>query len=352
MGKLAIYKYFSFMILVITIMMSVFTFFGLFGGNANPAHETAMSLIVLLLPFFIAGNIITLIFWLIRLRWHWAAIPFLTLLFCIPYVGTFYQPSLFSSNDERQGDFKIASYNVALFGREITGFRADDILSEMREQHVSILCLQEYMEQSGDRDNTASYQSYFGHTAMGRNDMVIFSQFPIKASGIIDFGATNNSGMWADIDMKGKLIRIYNVHLETTGFNRTLHKAAKQRMEHDSPLQNSIILNAIYGNFTRGMAVRAGQANIIARHISDCKIPIIVCGDFNDVPYSYTYRTMKGDLVDGFTECGKGFMSTLRGDKRVRIDYIFHDESFHGIEYYKKELSYSDHDPVFMSIAF
>ena len=50
-------------------------------------------------------------------------------------------------------------------------------------------------------------------------------------------------------------------------------------------------------------------------------------------------------------ECGSGFMYTYRGDKRVRIDYIFHDKGLKGLSYYKKELSYSDHYPVFMHIA-
>jgi hypothetical protein len=61
---------------------------------------------------------------------------------------------------------------------------------------------------------------------------------------------------------------------------------------------------------------------------------------------------VKGDLVDGFVECGKGYMSTMRGKKSVRIDYIFHDKNLEGLSYYKLNVSYSDHDPVFMKIAF
>ena len=69
-------------------------------------------------------------------------------------------------------------------------------------------------------------------------------------------------------------------------------------------------------------------------------------------PYSYVYRTMLGDLTDGFRESGEGIMYTYSGKKRVRIDYIFHDEQFQGESYYTKELTYSDHFPVFSKIAF
>ena len=100
------------------------------------------------------------------------------------------------------------------------------------------------------------------------------------------------------------------------------------------------------------MIARSGQANQLAMDMRECEVPIIVCGDFNDVPYSYVYNTMLGDKIDGFKECGSGFMNTFRGGKKhVRIDYIFHSKEMEGVSYYKKELSYSDHYPVFMRVA-
>jgi exonuclease III len=58
-------------------------------------------------------------------------------------------------------------------------------------------------------------------------------------------------------------------------------------------------------------------------------------------------------MVDGFKECGSVWMYTYRGmqNKPVRIDYIFHEESIEGISYYKTEMTYSDHYPIFMKIA-
>lgn len=350
MGKLAVYKYFAFMFLVVQLLVSAFTFFGLFGGAADPGKNTALAMLVYILPIMVLLNAILALYWIIRRRWHWLAIPAVTLICCIPYVGTLYQPSLFRSYDESKSGLKIASYNVALFGREMTGFKAEDILSEMKKQKIDVLCLQEYMERSGDKENSKSYKEYFSYMCKGRDDMVIFSRYPIKSQDIIDFGPTNNSGMWADIDVNGKLIRIFNVHLETTGFNRTLHKAAKMEME-GAHIEENALVKAIYGNYTRGMIVRAAQANIVAQKIRESNLPVIVCGDFNDVPYSYVYKTVKGDLVDAFKECGHNWMYTFRGKKKVRIDYIFYDEQFTGEHFYKMDLSYSDHYPVFLKLS-
>ncbi len=347
MGKLAVYKYTSLMFLVIQIVVSIFTFVGLFGGSSNPVSSTATAMIVFVLPLLILANAVLLVYWLARRRYHWAAIPVVTLLCCIPYIGTIYQLRALPADDETLPGFKLASYNVAAFGRETSGFMAQDILSIMKQHKVDILCMQEYLDVSGDKKNSDSYKEYFPYMAVGKDDMVIYSRYPIKKSKAIPFEDTNNSAMWADIDINGKAIKVFNVHLETTGFSRTLSRVKKMEMKGRRVEDNSII-KAIYGNYTLGMIVRAGQAITVANEQRMSHIPAIICGDFNDVPYSFVYNTLSEGMVDGFKECGSGWMYTYRGKKSVRIDYILHDKSLQGVNYYKQELTYSDHLPVFM----
>lgn len=350
MGKLAVQKYFSFTILIITVLLMIFTFTGIFGGEVQPAGNTARAMLVYALPVLIIGNVIFLIYWLIMRRWHWALIPFITLLCCIPYIGTLYQFGSLDEDADKKPGIKIASYNVAMFSRETSGFIAQDILSEMKKQKVDIVCFQEYNDHSGDKKNSDSYKDYFPYMVVGESDMVIYSRFPIKNFKNLNFEMTNNSAMWAEIDVNGQIIRVYNAHLETTGINSTLHRAAKVEAR-GVEVEGNALIRAFYGNYTLGMIARSGQANVLAMDMRESEAPIIVCGDFNDVPYSYVYNTMLGDKVDGFTECGSGFMYTFRGKKAVRIDYIFHDKGMEGLSYYKRELSYSDHYPVFMKIA-
>ena len=181
--------------------------------------------------------------------------------------------------------------------------------------------------------------------------MVIYSRYPIVNSKNIPFEMTNNSAMWAEVKINEQVIRVYNAHLETTGINGTLHRAAKVQDNTGLEVENNHLLRALYGNYAIGMMARAGQANVLAMDMRESEAPIIVCGDFNDVPYSYVYNTRKGDLIDGFKECGSDWMYTFRGGKKkVRIDYIFHDKMFKGLTYYKKDLTYSDHYPVFHKI--
>ena len=352
MGKLAVQKYFAFMILILTVLMMIFTIVGLFGGDVFPGGNMARALLVYVLPLLMAGNFVLLIYWLILRRWHWAVMPLFTLLCCIPYSQTIYK---FGSTDEtadsKQAGLKIATYNVARFNGETTGFIAQDILAEMKKQKVDILCMQEYNDWSADKRNSESYKEYFPYMQYGLNDRnVIYSRYPIKKSASVEFPASNNSAQWVDVDVNGQLFRVYNVHLETAGAHHVMHHA--NNLEADGyNVQSNRLLEAVYGTYTIGMIKRAGQANILAQEIQSCEHPVILAGDCVDVPYSYVYNTLKGELTDGFKECGSGWMHTLRGKTPLRIDYIFHDKNYEGINCYMKELSYSDHNPVFMKIA-
>lgn len=350
MGKLAVYKYTTMMFLIIQMISTIFTLVGLFGGDVTPVGNTARAMLVYILPILIIANAILLAYWLITRKWIWASIPFLTLLCCIPYISTIYQFGEYPSDSDARQGIKIATYNVAAFGRETSGFMALDILAEMKRQKVDVLCLQEYSDVCGDKRNSVSYKEYFPYMSFGKQDMVIYSRYPITESKAIPFDNTNNSAMWANIDVNGKNIRVFNVHLETTGFNRTLRKVQKMA-EQGLTIENNKLLSSIYDNYTLGMITRAGQANIVAREKQQTDIPSVVCGDFNDVPYSYVYNTMLGDMVDSFKECGSGWMYTYRGNKKFRIDYIFHDKSLKGICYYKQEMTYSDHYPVFLKLS-
>jgi endonuclease/exonuclease/phosphatase family metal-dependent hydrolase len=352
MGRLAVFKYLALMFLILQIVLSAFTFTGLYGGDVSPIGNSAKAMLVYVLPILIGANILMVFYWLIRRRWLLSLIPILTVACCIPYIGTLIQlrSSDHSAADAQRG-IKVASYNVAMFNRETSGFMAQDILANMRRQKVDICCMQEYNDISGDKKNTEIYRDYFPYSQMGRDDMIIFSRYPIKASKTILFDETNNSAMWADIDVNGRVYRVFNVHLQTTGINRTLHQADKlARLNKD--ISDSRVMNAIFGNYTLGMMFRAGQAVTVANEKRESVNPCILCGDFNDVPYSFVYNTMLGNMVDGFKECGSGWMYTFRGMKSVRIDYIFHDQSLKGLTYYcDQQLTYSDHYPVYMKIA-
>jgi endonuclease/exonuclease/phosphatase family metal-dependent hydrolase len=92
---------------------------------------------------------------------------------------------------------------------------------------------------------------------------------------------------------------------------------------------------------------RAYQAEMLNKKIKESPFPVIVCGDFNDVPNSYSYFTVKGDLQDAFLKKGSGIGRTFRSiSPTLRIDYILADKKFKVIQFSKLKVPYSDHYPI------
>ena len=106
---------------------------------------------------------------------------------------------------------------------------------------------------------------------------------------------------------------------------------------------NTWIVNKVKQAFPE----REKQTDKVIEHIKNTPFPVIVCGDFNDSPTSYSYRTIKGDLTDTYVESGSGFGRTYIGEfPSFRIDYIFADTTFISSSYKTNAVELSDHHPI------
>jgi endonuclease/exonuclease/phosphatase family metal-dependent hydrolase len=75
---------------------------------------------------------------------------------------------------------------------------------------------------------------------------------------------------------------------------------------------------------------------------------VVVCGDFNDTPNSYTYHQISKGLNDAFREAGSGIGTTYVGKiPFLRIDYILYSKERFDPLYFKViRKNLSDHYPV------
>ena len=247
---------------------------------------------------------------------------------------------------------KIVTYNVHSFGGEITGFSAKEFADILNKEGVDVLCFQEYRG-NGDFTTKDLYNTYsknfpYSYLPEGRAQ-AIYSRYPIKQSQIIEFPNTNNGAIWTDV--KGMTIRVINVHMQTTNLDRMRSKAAQAREVGDEEKENQI-----YTQFTDNMEAniiqRAKQAKDIASLVNATETPVILCGDFNDTPGTFTYETLKGNLQDGFLSAGEGYGATYRGlHNLLRIDYLFHSPSLLALKYGTMSYDMSDHNPVYLEVG-
>ncbi|MES2620884.1 MAG: endonuclease/exonuclease/phosphatase family protein [Bacteroidota bacterium] len=178
-----------------------------------------------------------------------------------------------------------------------------------------------------------------------------FSKFPITDTGRINFNNSYaNACIYTDIDLDGNTVRLYNVHFES------IHLGYEDYATLDSLGENQQLklssAKKIVRKMRRAYAKRAQQSVAVAKHISEFQGVQVLCGDFNDVPVSYTYSTAKASLNDAFVEKGKGFGATFANKFSIfRIDYAFFDSKIRINSYKTIRKELSDHYPVVVTFS-
>ena len=188
-----------------------------------------------------------------------------------------------------------------------------------------------------------------GHLPTGQ-DMALFSKHAIREKGEIDLPSRSGKCIWADLRIHGKDLRVYCVHLES---NRVSLEA--DRLMREGNIQESRSWKDAFGLLKRYMTSardRAREVEIIKEHLGQSPHPVILAGDINDTPISYTYQQLTGPLADVFVKNTRGWSHTYSGTiPFLRIDYIFADERCQVINYHVPRWDWSDHYPVFAEIA-
>jgi endonuclease/exonuclease/phosphatase family metal-dependent hydrolase len=241
-------------------------------------------------------------------------------------------------------------------------FRGKKITEESREQVASryarflqengspdVLCTQ---ETGGKFYRLLAEKMNYPHTFNLKKGTVILSRFPIEAGGDVPFGKTANSTLWADIRLpNGKLVRFYNVHLQSNKVTGDAEKVIGKGDLNDEETWQEI--GSVLERVGSATGVRAEQAERLREHILGCKIPVVLCGDFNDTPNSYVYALLSNGLNDTFRQKALGLGTTFGGVlPLLRIDYVLTEKSIQTYACRTVRSSFSDHYPVFVSVGY
>jgi endonuclease/exonuclease/phosphatase family metal-dependent hydrolase len=317
-------------------------------------------------PVLLIINLLFVIYWL--LRWRMLFIySFVTILLGINILNNFVQINLKKAPGEAKHKLKIMSFNTKLFDLYNWSHNMETrskIFDLLKSESSDIVCMQEfYNSDKGHFRNLdtlvkfqkAKYSHVEYQVSLRGTDhwgMATFSSYPIVNRGHIDFNTFgNNSCMYTDIQVEEDTIRIYNVHLQSMHFSNNDYKFMEALLDIKdlSELEGT---KSIFRRLKWAFRRRAGQADIIEDHIKSCHYPVIICGDFNDTPASYTYHTLSDGLSDAFLETGNGFGRTYYGKfPSFRIDYILHSKSLQAWDFKTIISELSDHYPVTCTIG-
>ena len=339
----------------------------------NPRQIWQIAFMGLAYPYLLLVNAGMTIFWLILKKKEFL-ISFISIIAgwniltsVIQLNFRFTKDKQFSETYDRSArmnnqTLKILTYNVRAFNlyNWTNDDRArDSIFRFIILEDPDIICFQEYYTQeygtftSSDLYELLKNTPYrhihytIGENRNSRYGIATFSAFPIIGNGTISFNNTVNITIYTDIDFMGDTLRIFNNHLQSIHLNKRNYAFIDSLRLRYSDQQLQEILDISF-RLKDAYIKRAEQAEILSEHIASSPYRVIVCGDFNDTPVSYTYKKIKSGLFDSFVEAGSGIGNTYSGRlPSFRIDYILHSPEFTALHTHRIRLKLSDHYPVF-----
>lgn len=315
----------------------------------SPDLTTIFAFFGLAYPVLLLANILMVLYWLFKLKRK----IFLSIV-CIG-IGYFHLGRLYQFNGQKMllsqdEGIKVMTYNMRHLGHTGSNTGTDnltEIEKIVAEQNPDILIVQEYNPYKDSKHFGYRYALSKGGGSKITSGPVIFSKFKIIGSGVLPFNHEdkfhNTEFLYADIDVKGKTYRIFNVHFASIGFQGQDY----ERLAHPEKGNSDEIkrdFKKIYLQLDEAFKSRALQIEAVETAIEDSPYPVILAGDFNDTPQSYTYHRVNLLLEDSFKESGQGFGRTyVNGPIPLRIDYIFHSTELTPYNYTVINKEFSDH---------
>lgn len=339
----------------ILLLLNVIAILSLFTGYLSvyiaPDKYWLPSLFGLAYPFILVANIIFIVFWSM-VKPRLLLLSLVSILFGWGFVSRYIQ---FKGSATEKGEVKVVSYNVKYFigDEDLTQKKnADKIVSFLEEQNADIICLQEARLRKRsifNLPNTVKKLETIKHYQYARSSTtygsVTMTRYLIVNMGEIRFEGSQNMTIYTDVVIKKDTVRIFNVHLQSYKIDPSKYSII------DSPGVNKEEglkeVREMGLKFKKAIQMRAEQAREIRKYIDESPYNVIVCGDFNDTPISFSYQQLKGDLIDAFVNSGKGVGRTYIGKlPSFRIDNIFHSDNFESYNFKTYDFKMSDHLPI------
>lgn len=302
-------------------------------------------------PGLVLANLLFIILW-IFVKPKNLFISLLAVLLGSGFIMRYFQ----LKGDNRDSDgIRVVSYNVRLFqGYDNKDLKenARNIVAFLNDLQPDIICLQDArlrVRSVFDLRNTvkdlSSVEHYQYASSASTLGLITMTRFRIIMMKEVRFENTGNMAIYTDVVNGSDTIRIFNIHLQSYKIDPEKYSViGSPGIDSEKDLKE---IREMGGKLKRAFQKRAVQVREIRRLIDESPYPVIVCGDFNDTPVSYSYQKIRGDLKDAFVCSGSGFGGTYIGKlPSFRIDNIFHSDDFESFNFRTNNFKMSDHLPV------
>ncbi|MCU0472761.1 MAG: endonuclease/exonuclease/phosphatase family protein [Bacteroidales bacterium] len=349
-------KFFYKVLLAVNILFASALLFSYLAVHINPQNFALPAFFGLAYPYLLLINIILAVTWAVLLRYE-AFISVVVIAIGFTHLSNYIKIGKPSGNKE--GTFKVMSYNLRLFNyfESPNSNSEKKVLAFLKSQNPDILFLQEiYMNgDPGQKDlafKSALGGKYYSHMKVissGKNHyygIATYSKYPIIRKGAVIHPGSSSLSIFSDIIIQKDTFRIFNNHLQSFRLKR-MERSFLDEMTASDDKEALGEMKNLSVSLKKGFVRRALQATYVKAQITQSPYPVIVAGDFNDTPVSYSYRKIRKGLNDSFVNSGYGAGFTYKGNYPAnRIDYILYDNSLVSTWFEILKVKYSDHYPV------
>ncbi len=306
-----------------------------------PVRFPLISVLSLGVPLLILGNIVFMLFWLIRLKRQFL-LSFIILLAGYSYVKAWFQ--IGNKKIASENSLSIMSYNVRMFNAYKW---VDDPLIPQKisdfveEKDPDLLVTQEHYVGVKKMFKNYPYQYVYLKDSNSEFGMAVFSKYPIINRKSVDFPQDgNNNAIFVDIVKNKDTLRVFNVHFQSLNI-----KPGLQDIKDADSKQ-------LAGRIGFGFRLQQQQAIKMMEEVNRSPYKTLILGDFNNTAFSYIYRYVKGDrFQDAFLKAGTGFGKTFNLNYfPLRIDFLFIDASINVNSFEVYRVDYSDHFPLMTTL--
>jgi len=330
-------------------------------SSVSPENFYLIAFFGLSYPVLLIINIGFVIYWFLQFKKRWI---YSLIIICAGWstLHRFVQINYSAMPDDTKKIIKVMSYNVKNFDLYNWSHNLETrakIFDLLENEAPDIMCLQEFFSRDSSELNNLDSLMHFQKAKYVHVEytthvkrihhwgIATFSAYPIISKGKVDFGYnSNNICIYTDIKMDNDTIRIYNMHLQSIAFSKEDYQYVED-LQNDIETQDIEHSKNIFKRLKLAFIKRAKQSDLIEMSIAASPYPVIVCGDFNDTPASYTYSTIANTLSDAFVESGNGLGESYTGVfPSFRIDYILHSKNFKAYDFRTIREELSDHFPV------
>jgi endonuclease/exonuclease/phosphatase family metal-dependent hydrolase len=324
----------------------------------NPSVWWFMGLLGIAVPYLALVLVFSVFFWWV-VSPGWSVISIVSLLIGWKQLTVLFATHKYETFTEKKDStyLRIADWNIRSFvglSEKADKKRIDraTIPETIIAQNPDIVCLQEF-NNSDAQNNISPFRNKYPYYYFSKDfkrvkqsyeaGSIIFSKYPIADSGKIRFpGASGESLIYADIQTPRKMIRVFTTHLQSFKFKKEDYEdIEKIRKTEQKALPASLnIVQKMKLAYTK----KGEQATIVSKALNRSPYPSLICGDFNDVPNSYTYFHIRQDRQDVFLATSLGIGRTyLALAPTLRIDYILPDKNFFIDQFDLVDEDLSDH---------